>query len=865
MRQPRTEMQLKRPATSIALMVAIFIAGISAFSCGGCRPDDSSQQSAQLDIPADDQALEITTYPREGDVLRDLGRPIVVEFSNRVQPEAFSYRLSPDSDGWSATWAPGHRRVVLKHLTPLLPDQSYELEVTVKPSAEVVTTFSTQGPSSLELIARDEASGIIDLDTAWAYRMQYVFEEEALPDAYRSTTPVQDVDSVFRDFLRVRSELEPETLYRLRPYTVRPDHPDSVFSRYLEQPEVAHSGAAPGGWVRAAYAEEPDPAEDDDEDTPRPARMVPEVCSPHVVVWSAPEERMTAQQACGIIQSPPMYEKFEKLLGRRPIDDTDPCPSQGADPRESEQCVEAKGGDGRLDIYLVPQGYFVEGLGKWAGVCIAEKEMYDNKSTAFILVKLYPEKLELFASTIAHEMFHAFQFAFDVYEDSWWMEATATWSEEYFNPKWNTERRVEDAFDSTFHSQVRLNHEDGEHEYGIYLFPYYLEKIRPGSEQAIADIWKACEDQASLKAIDNVLDDGLDETLKDFAVVNLDLDPYKDRYGAWLGLFWHHGALELDLEIDEEMDFELSEALDYLSARYHIWTNKLNPDLTPLVRFHLDDFAGNDKLFLHAIIRSDNGVQEEDWSDRNERVFCINQEDGNFNQIFLVLVSAERPSEPGDGSDGQGTENQLGLTIPKIKVSVETEACRPTMGTGEFTIEIDNNWEDSTGTSSFTERVSAQVIFDEFHPGSAEYKGRARVRYKEHHESHYQEVYGSHVEWTKDTSKDVEGSGEVECSLFYAWGSEDTTYSFACGSIEVHGKTHSIFRRTLPPEVKESNVEFSENADLDAGSIGSYHGGLPARYDLVLTGTDLDEDISPGINKRHFSSWNFSLNRPSPP
>jgi hypothetical protein len=247
------------------------------------------------------------------------------------------------------------------------------------------------------------------------------------------------------------------------------------------------------------------------------------------------------------------------------------------------------------------------------------------------------------------------------------------------------------------------------------------------------------------------LDDGLDETLKDFAVVNLGRDPYEDRYGRPLHLYWYHGDRNFDLEIDEGTEFEHSESLDYLSARYQMWTNKLDPNLTPWVRFRLDDFAGNEQLLLHAVIYSGQEVLEEDWSDRAERVFCINHEEDNFDQIALILVSAKRPPEPGDGPGSGGTRSQPEPDFAKIKVSVETEACRPTMGHGQFTIEMSTHEEDPVGSYSFTERVTGQITFDDFHPGNAEYRGRARVHYEEHHETHVREEKVLGVDWVKDS------------------------------------------------------------------------------------------------------------------
>ena len=863
----RPETQSAWSAFTCVPVIAIIVAGASFFACSDRSPEPGTQPPAERDNQAQGQTLEITTYPSEGDVLQDLHRPIVVDFSNRVEPDAFSFRLVPDSEGWSETWERGHRRVVLKHPSAFQPDRSYDLEVTVADSASAAVTFSTEGPSSLELIARDETAGVIDLDTAWIRRLQYVFEYDAMPEQYRSATPVHDVDAVLSGFLGIRSQLRAETLDRLRPYTVRPDHPDSVFSPFLTPTKNARSSAGPSGWVRAAFAEEPEPGANA-APPGRPASMVHVRCSNDIVVWSGAEDRPFAQLACELIRDYSMYEKFERLLNRSPSEDAALCQTIGGDSDAVEECVEDMGGDRSLDIYVVPGSYVYPGVSRWAGLCVPEFEVSPRKATAYILVKPATD-ITVFASTIAHEIFHAFQFAIDFREDPWWMEATANWAQEYLESNWTTEVWLKYVFDSAFNKQRQLNLADGRHEYGAYLFPFYLEKIQPGTEQVIADIWAACEGRQSLEALDSVLEGGFNETLRDFSVANLGLDPHDDRYPPPLDLFPLHQIQKSDLEPDEEHDVEIDTRLAPLTARYLQWVNQLDPNRTPLVRFELDGFAGNDALFLHAIIYTDDGEFEEDWSDRTERRFCINREEENFDKIILIPVSAERPialppapANPPPGTAPQRPENMQPEVVTTVTISVETEACRPSMGSGTFTIELDTHDEDLAVSYTFTERVSAEVFFDDFHPGNAEYTGRAIVHYEEHIEKHERLEKGMGVDRVRDTSIERLGRGEVECTLYYPWGEEDATYNLNCGTIEVHGKSHEVTTFTMRGERKETSNEWTETTDIDETYISSHYGGLPGRYDLEITGRHLDEDTSQGRTTRNFASWTFFLSQP---
>jgi hypothetical protein len=91
------------------------------------------------------------------------------------------------------------------------------------------------------------------------------------------------------------------------------------------------------------------------------------------------------------------------------------------------------GGNPKLDIYLQDLGS--QGL---YGYCDSDRQpraqgpydtwaycAFDNDYEEFPRTPL--DNLEV---TAAHELFHAVQFAYDYYEDAWFMEATATWAED---------------------------------------------------------------------------------------------------------------------------------------------------------------------------------------------------------------------------------------------------------------------------------------------------------------------------------------------------------------------------------------------------------------------------------------------------
>jgi hypothetical protein len=178
------------------------------------------------------------------------------------------------------------------------------------------------------------------------------------------------------------------------------------------------------------------------------------------------------------------------------------------------------GGDGRLDIYLsdlAPQnlyGYCTSDDPKLAtlgqpGVTwdVSAYCVVDNNYTDSIFAAHTP--LQNLKVTLAHEFFHAVQFGYDVGEDRWLMEGTATWMEdEVYN-------RINDNRQYLTTSQLRypwvpLDRTAGCcFQYGSWIwFRFLSETIGPA---VIREIWDRADGSAgapndySTQAIKRVL------------------------------------------------------------------------------------------------------------------------------------------------------------------------------------------------------------------------------------------------------------------------------------------------------------------------------------------------------------------------
>ena len=463
----------------------------------GAPPPQSDTRSVQKQVDggsAADPLPKVTaTSPEDNSSIRDTTHPVYVDFSLPVDPQKFAFSIAPDPGGWSVSWHNENTEVILDHANGFLPNTSYS--VSVSPDSAAAPTkfsFTVYGPSTLQLLDEAERSGELDIDSAWIYRLQSIFEPAKLPERYRSDTPLRDADGVIRGFFRVQNSLKQETNDQLRRYLVRPTHPQSIFNKEMAGQDQSIDIRSFLHFAGRAYA-----ADGWDK---RPVMVEKGNCTTtdRLLIWAPKGHRGAIDRVAGAIDGEDIYNKFKQLMGREAIDDYDDL-FQAEGPTDQAK----NGGDGRIDIYLVSGALATQG--DFGGICIPTAWTSDKvtnvQSSAYILIDrtLTGKDLE---ATLAHELFHAFQYAFDALDDDWWHESTANWSEDYINAGWDTEQRdIKHAFTTGKNRLRSLIIADDEHEYGIYIYPYFLSKEY--GDHVIADAWGVCSSASSLDALDS--------------------------------------------------------------------------------------------------------------------------------------------------------------------------------------------------------------------------------------------------------------------------------------------------------------------------------------------------------------------------
>lgn len=217
-------------------------------------------------------------------------------------------------------------------------------------------------------------------------------------------------------------------------------------------------------------------------------------CSTHFCVHYAPSNASASYVKTVRATMENVYSTYRKADYRMPPSD------------------KGRGGNDKLDIYLqdlASQGYYgycqpeeyAGGKGYAAyGFCVLDND-YDSSQYPSHTPK---ENLQV---TAAHEFFHAVQFSYDVWEDSWIMEATATWAEDEVYPK------VNDNIQYLPTSQLvspkgSLDDPDaggsnGLAVYGAWIFFRYLTEQRPAERgrlpRLIVNIWKQLDSTRGAK------------------------------------------------------------------------------------------------------------------------------------------------------------------------------------------------------------------------------------------------------------------------------------------------------------------------------------------------------------------------------
>lgn len=187
------------------------------------------------------------------------------------------------------------------------------------------------------------------------------------------------------------------------------------------------------------------------------------------------------------------------------------------------------GGVDQFDVYLVESGE----AGVY-GYCAPEvARRGDRTAPAYCALDNdfaeFPTHtaLENMQVTVAHEYFHAVQFAYDLTEDQWFLESTAVWVEdEMFDAVNDNVQYLRTS--PIAQPRIPIDRGQGLRVYGSWIFIRYLSELEPQSQAGlptiVRDVWeRAAGTSYSIRAIEAVLRDrgrSLRKTVARFADAN---------------------------------------------------------------------------------------------------------------------------------------------------------------------------------------------------------------------------------------------------------------------------------------------------------------------------------------------------------
>ncbi len=482
-----------------------------------------------------------------------------------------------------------------------------------------------KGPTGHDLIEQDYKDEAIDYETYLTYRVQYVFGDSSLPDKYFTDEKSFEDDGLFEDLEENYDKLSVKNKEIIEPFLKRPDDPDSFINKlYSEEKEKT------AWFIQTAHAAGDRPVAFKGHIST--ADNLVKVHFPIIVDAEGNETKVNFDVAKEIVKNLDnngAYDQFKNLLNLEPQPDG------------------PLGGDDKVDIYVVGdiEGKYAK-LSKgltFSGVNIRDR----GKNTNFILLRNDLSSDELKTITV-HELFHAFQRRFNCKgkKNIWWLEGSATWSEDYIYPQMNSEQ--EHIINFIPEPEVSLTLKDKKHVYGSYLFPFYLTQ-KYNDHEVVRKIFYSCD--LGMDAIDGVekaVPDKLKDVWSDFSLWLFNTEPvkyFKDESGFFpddsssLG----ENSDQFTMDFPDPLTIDTADLKPLTSQVIEVYNGLKKGEVKRIDFADLRNFTKNNGGRIKAIIYPKERGEEyiEDWSNREKRSFCLENKKEDILQVNLIVSNPD--------------------------------------------------------------------------------------------------------------------------------------------------------------------------------------------------------------------------------
>lgn len=499
---------------------------------------------------------------------------------------------------------------------------------TAAPRGRIVRAQAVK--STVQLIDEAVARGEISEETGLIYQVFASFGDERLPDRYRGPLATFGADTfAVADVVSRYESLSEEAKATLAPYLMPPFYQGSLQAGRND--EISTKAMAVCGPMDSDWSSIRSP-------------------SGQVRIWWDSANTDDAQLAAGLTGvADRALLSFTGLLGRQPL------PDGGSE-------LPCRGGDDAIDVA------FTDGISQTVPYFPGTKEV-----SSYVLLQRKPQDGPVM--TLVHELFHVFQYTYDVEEFGlhvdykWLMEATAQWAQHYYSPEGNSglEQRAAPFF--LDEPEKSLDETNKKREYGAYLFFLYLtEKFGDG---IMKSVWDATTGADALHAVDSAIPGGFRERWPEFALYNWNQDK-ENHYEQWDSLTTHAasrgGMLLAPGRPDQHIDLVVD--LPHLSATYKHFTftpearsfaflNGITFNLTtgprpPLFSIEFgeqyqwsdrDDELRNAATVQVLIKKNGEWQTSEKWTEEQYKPFCRQKDDEKIDEIVLIFANSSLDSD----------------------------------------------------------------------------------------------------------------------------------------------------------------------------------------------------------------------------
>lgn len=576
-------------------------------------------------------------------------------------------------------------------------------------------------PTSVDLITTAVAEGRLDFPTSLVYRAQALFGDPALPEEYASDVIPPDGEEdlgLFTIPAAMGDALPAEVQQNLEPYLVTPIDPRSAF--YLGD------NAAPVALV-GGMAQVTDPACGDTGWTSKSSTVL------RIKVWIKCTGNYSADMAQTLAVAEAEWKPMIALMGEPMSDDGSPN----------------NGGDSSLDVYITDEtvcptaappcrAISKNSILGWARPTATAGAGPGEPSPGFLVMRRSSLSSDpaLYRSTLIHEFFHILEFSHNtaaitqptnlrdvngdvVWDNLWFAEAAAKWSEWHFNAlagrqaeadrvHWwflNLFQKVDRPLDSLEPNLLR---------YAAYAWPMFM--AQEEGPEAVAAAWRALEPETTWPGVMDAIAGEMSfaEHFREFAIQNFNLninpdgdDPrpktWQDIYptfpeGRPDGLKWRPATIA---ETEGE-PVVITENLAHLSAHYyHVafddQATRIEVDasaLNPLDAADLD-------VLLQIGDPGDNRWRHEKLGAETE--WCDIRPEEDVTDMFLIVSNHDLAATVGGKIEIQATGVQCAGGSGTVTVTTEKH--------GTYTSARNNPVQLDVSTSA---TIDFDIVSDEF-------------------------------------------------------------------------------------------------------------------------------------------------------